>query len=157
MTPKPNTSSRHQAAGFTLIEVMVTVVIVAILAGVAIPSYQAYVRRGQLTEAFTTLSDLRVKMEQSYQDNKFYGLNAGSTTCPTFAPLPAFPIAGKNFRVLCTMATSQDFLLTAQGTGGMAIGYEYTLDQRGTKGTTKFDNVASTAVCWLTKPGVCDN
>ncbi len=37
------------------------------------PSYQAYVRRGQLADAFKSLADMRVKMEQYYQDNKFYG------------------------------------------------------------------------------------
>ena len=69
--------------GFTLIEVMIVVAIVAILATVALPAYTDYLRRGQIPEAFTYLSDYRVKMEQYYQDQRMYGVgtcaNAAST------------------------------------------------------------------------------
>lgn len=151
---------RGAAGGFTLIEVMIAVAIVAVLAAVAMPSYQNYVRRGQLSEAFTTLSDMRVKMEQWYQDNKFYGAASNSANCPTLPGYVAFPVTGKYFSVTCTggAAPSQTFTLTAAGTGGLTTGYEYTLNQVGTKGTTKFQGTSSTAVCWLTKNATsCDN
>ncbi len=64
--------------GFTLIELMIIVAIVSILAAVALPAYGDYVRRGQLPEAFAGMSDLRVKMEQYYQDNRNYGTNGGN-------------------------------------------------------------------------------
>ena len=68
---------RHAAAwGFTLIELMIVIAVVAILAAVALPAYGDYLRRGQLPEAFTNLADLRVKMEQYYQDNRSYGAAA---------------------------------------------------------------------------------
>jgi type IV pilus assembly protein PilE len=159
-----NVISRSHAAlrqaGFTLIELMIAVAIVAILAAVAMPSYNSYVRRGQLTEAFTLLADMRVKMEQYYQDNKYYGVNAGSTTCPTLAPAyTAFPYAAKNFSIICTLgaAPSQTFLLRANGTGGLTTGFDYTLNEQGTKGTAQFAHAASTAVCWLSKAAGCDN
>ena len=53
-----------RSRGFTLIELMITVAIIAILAAVAIPSYGEYVRRGRVTEAVRALSGMRVKMEQ---------------------------------------------------------------------------------------------
>ena len=65
--------SRGRVAGFTLIELVVAMAMVAILASIGMPSYQNYARRGQLADAFTSLADMRVKMEQYYQDNKFYG------------------------------------------------------------------------------------
>ena len=159
---KPNLLSRPQrhAAGFTLVELMVAMVLVAILVSVAIPSYQSYVRRGQLSEAFNTLSDVRVKMEQYYQDNKFYGATSGSTACPTLPTYGAFPFTGKYFTVSCGglgAAPSQTYTLTATGTGGLTTGYAYTVNQSGIKGTTSFSGASSSAACWLTKAGACDN
>src|SRR5690606_1858627 len=61
--------------GFTLIELMITVAIIAILAAVAVPSYQDYVRRGKVTEATATLAQFRIKMEQYFQDNQTYELD----------------------------------------------------------------------------------
>lgn len=147
------------SAGFTLIELMIAVAIVAILAAVAMPSYQNYARRGQLSEAFTALSDMRVKMEQHYQDNKFYGATNATTNCPTLPGHSAFPVAGKYFTITCAggAAPSQTFVLTATGNGGLTTGYDYTLNHAGIKGTSNFHGVSSSAACWLTKSGSCDN
>lgn len=148
-----------RSAGFTLIELMIAVAIVAVLAAVAMPSYQNYARRGQLSEAFTALSDMRVKMEQHYQDNKFYGATNATTSCPALPGHGAFPVAGKYFTVTCTggAAPSQTFTLTATGSGSLTTGYDYTLNHAGTKGTASFHGVSSTAACWLTKSTSCDN
>jgi type IV pilus assembly protein PilE len=146
-------------SGFTLIELVIAVALVAILSAIAMPSYQTYARRGQLSDAFTSLADMRVKMEQYYQDNKFYGTAANSTTCATLPGYTAFPISTKYFTLSCTAgaAPSQTFTLTATGIGGLTTGYEYSLNQVGTKGTTKFANNSSSAACWLTKAASCDN
>ena len=138
---------------------MIAVAIVAILAAVAMPSYQNYTRRGQLADAFTTLSDMRVKMEQYYQDNKFYGTASNSTTCATLPGYTAFPVATRYFTLSCAAgaAPSQTYTLTATGSGGLTTGYNYTLNQQGLRGTTLYANNASTAPCWLTKPAGCDN
>ncbi len=149
----------RRRAGFTLIELMIAVAIVAVLAAVALPSYQSYVRRGQLSEAFSTLSDMRVKMEQYYQDNKFYGASNAVTTCPALPSHGAFPVAGKYFTVTCAggAAPSQTFTLTATGSGGLTTGYDYTLNHAGAKTTATFNGAASTAACWLSKSTSCDN
>jgi len=159
MTSNQPLPAKRRDAGFTLIELMVAAALVAILASIAMPSYQAYVRRGQLAEAFTTLADMRVKMEQHYQDNKFYGTADNNTTCPTLSGHTAFPVTNKYFTLSCGAgaAPSQTYTLTATGTGGLTTGYVYTVNQVGTKGTTLFAGNSSSAACWLTKSTTCDN
>jgi type IV pilus assembly protein PilE len=146
--------------GFTLIEVMVTVAIVAILGAVAMPLYTDYIRRGQLQEAFTNLSDYRVKLEQYYQDNKNYGATSG-TTCATATTASTWntfvPSDHKYFTYSCvTSSSGQAFVVTATGNSGqMTSGYVYTINQDGTKATTTYASQGVTASCWLSRGTTC--
>ena len=148
--------------GFTLIEVMIVVAIVAILSAVAYPSYVDYIRRGQLPEGMTYLSDYRVKLEQYYQDHRGYGA-AGGTACANEAPAPSWntfaPAEAKFFSFQCRLTSASDnqgYTLTATGNGGRAVGYAYTLNQNNTKATTTFKGAAVTnRPCWLVKGSEC--
>jgi type IV pilus assembly protein PilE len=135
----------QRSRGFTLIEVMVTVAIIAILAGVALPSYSAYVQRSKVPPAFDALSSLATRMEQRYQDT-------GSYACPNPLPTPT------NFTITCatTGATNQNFNATATGTGALA-GYAYTINQAGARATTAHPK-GTNAACWSSKGGTqCDS
>ena len=143
--------------GFTLIELMIVVAIIAILASVAIPAYGDYVLRGKLVEATSTLADLRIRMEQYYQDNRNYG----SAAANCLLVMPASPTV-KYFTYSCNWgagATDQFYTITAtgiaaQGTGGFA----YTLDQNNIKRSTALKAGWGTApaACWITsKGGTC--
>jgi type IV pilus assembly protein PilE len=133
------------AKGFTLIELMIVVTIVAIIAAVAIPAYGDYVVRGKLVDATTQLADGRVKLEQFFQDNR---ADAG-----TGSPCPANT---KYFTISC-VPTPTTYTITAASNANTGLGaagdYTYTIDETNTKKTTKFAGVASTATCWLMKKG----
>ncbi|MCV2356195.1 type IV pilin protein [Paucibacter sp. B2R-40] len=112
-------------------------------------------RRGQLPEAFSGMSNYRIKMEQYYQDNRKYG----ATTCADGANAPAwntFSDGSNYFTFACALSDSgQGFKLTATGSSGQASGHTYTLDHNNSKATTKFKNSASSKACWLQKGDEC--
>ena len=53
--------------GFTLIELMITVAIVAILSALALPAYQQYTVRAKLSEVILALSACRTSISEGYQ------------------------------------------------------------------------------------------
>lgn len=144
-----------------MIEVMIVLVILAILTAVALPSYTDYVRRGQISEAFGTLSDYRSKMEQYYQDNRNYGSATACANNATANSWNTFPTTLKYFTYTCATntaagdSTEQSYTVTATGASGRAIGQTYTIDQSGNRTTTQFKGGTSNAQCWLTSSTSC--
>ncbi|WP_280562279.1 pilin [Chromohalobacter sp. 48-RD10] len=58
----------HQQRGFTLIELMIVVAIIGILAAIAIPQYQNYVARSEVSSALATLKSLQTPAELAVQE-----------------------------------------------------------------------------------------
>lgn len=63
----------RQARGFTLIELMITVVVIAILAAIAYPSYIQYVTRGKRAAAQSAMMDLANRQQQFLLANRRFG------------------------------------------------------------------------------------
>lgn len=124
---------RSGAAGFTLIEVMITVAIVAILATIAYPSYRDYIIRGQLVEATNGLSTFRANMERHFQDNRTYQ-TVGGFTSPCLVAEAQRRVG--NFLISCT-ATPAATTYTLQAVGsGPVNGFTFTINQQDVRATT---------------------
>lgn len=137
------------ARGFTLIEVMVTVAIVAILASIALPAYGDYVKRGRVPVALEALNTYATRMEQRFQDVGSYD-NAGSCAVPI-----AVPSTLANFTLTCALTANQGFEAIATGMGSMA-GYRYSINSLGQRRTLDHPKGAPTQPCWSTRGGTCD-
>ncbi len=141
-----------KSRGFSLIELLTVVAIIGILAAIAVPAYRDYVTRGKLIEAYSQLADMRVKLEQYFQDNRTY---VGACATGTTVPLPT---GTRYFTYACSNLSATTFTvtatgITAQGTGG----FVYTIDQSNAHATTGVPSGWQTnASCWVrSRDGSC--
>ena len=148
----------RKQTGFTLIELMVTIVIIAILAAIAVPSYQQYIQRGKITEATSNLSSVSLQLEKYYADNRKYD-NGTAGTCGVTLPTGA---AARYFTITCSSGNAnalgdQTYTVTATGvdTEGMK-GFQYTINESNVRTSTFTSPVTGwndSTDCWVTKKG----
>lgn len=139
-----------KASGFTLVEILIVVAIIGILSAIAVPMYTEHITRSQLVEAHTGLSDLRVRMEQFYQDNRTYD-GAALDNCGAGVPGVA-----KNFTFNCR-SLGQTYTATATGTAGRVVGFGFTINEQNVRATTATPANwgGAQANCWISRKGSC--
>jgi type IV pilus assembly protein PilE len=117
--------------GFTLLEVLIVAVVLAVLAAIALPSYSAHLRKSARAEAQTFLTSAANSQQQFLIDRRSY---AGSLA--TLKAAPPSDLTGKyNFALATTAGPPPTFTLTATATGNQAkdVCPTLTLDSSGTK------------------------
>lgn len=144
-----------------MVELMVTVAIVAILAAIAYPSYRNYVLRGQVVSATNELSAMSANMERYYQDNRQYtSLTAGTAPMSPCDPvqLTASGPAG-TFTMTCPIYQAQSFTITATGANATQ-GFSYSITQAGVQSSVVGAPAPSAwrttcTASWETRAGSC--
>jgi type IV pilus assembly protein PilE len=106
--------------GFTLIELMVVVAIVAILAAIAIPSYNEQVRKSRRAEAASELARLHMAQERWRADRPTYGTLAqigGVATMPNGYYTISVATPGGNCASGVAASNANSFSITATAAG----------------------------------------
>jgi type IV pilus assembly protein PilE len=139
-----------RSSGFTLIECMIVVAIIAILSAIAYPTYLEHLRKGRRIEAKTALLDLASRQERYFTTNNLYTatperLGYGGTTFPIDVVSGGHP----HYRLSLTVGSpATSYSASATPVGGQVQDRcgTFTIDQLGVHGNT--DNTESTSKCW---------
>jgi len=120
--------------GFTLVELMITVLIVGILASVAIPLYRANVRRAKATEADASLGSIRTALRVYYAEQGTYPISAAYATIYSLSiDVDSLDLVGRYFPATSYKYKSTDGVsYTIQATGsGESNGINRQMTQTG--------------------------
>ncbi|VAW91562.1 hypothetical protein MNBD_GAMMA21-1087 [hydrothermal vent metagenome] len=145
-------------SGFTLIEVMVTVGVIAILAAIAAPAYLSQQRKGNRAEAINALAQISIEMNRCYSDNGGYTCCDNALILPRLLNNPPLTNQG-HYTIAIDPNTSagligckddQAFSITATAINDQADDTKcetFTIDSSGSR--TALDNTAALQpTCW---------
>lgn len=111
---------RSKQGAFTLIEMMITVAIVAILAAIALPAYNSYIIKSEIRTAQADLLALSLNFENQYQRTLSYPVIDPATQAELEDKFKGWKPSAKNFSYTPPVNTSDAYTLKATGTGRQA-------------------------------------
>ena len=106
------------ANGFTLIELMIVVVVIGILAAIATPNYQDYLKKSRRADATGTLTSFSAAMERYYTQHNSYlgtvqGAAPGAPLASLFASQAPVDSASKSYDLTIQSLSTRSFTLRA--------------------------------------------
>ena len=125
----------NKSRGFTLVELMIVVAIVGIIAAVAVPNYIDYVRRGNVADMTSAMSDAKLRVEQRYADTRNY--NIGTLCSEAGVDIQD----NDRYKISCVTPNApianpyQTYTITGTGKGNI-VNFVYTVTETGAKGST---------------------
>ena len=139
------------AKGFTLVEVLITVTIVAILTAIALPAYQSHIAKARRADAKAALVGLAQAMERHNADTNSYDAAADPVGVPIIYP-DQVPVRGpsKFYDLTVENITPNSYLLRATPTGAQAGDGDLIYSSTGLKQWNKDNSAAIDADenCW---------
>lgn len=150
--PLRHRPSLRRRCGFTLIELIVVIAIVATLTGIAVPTFAEHLRRGRIVEAVTRLADHRARMEQYFLDHRRYDDDAGN------CGYPASPAGASDAFALDCAVSATGYAVSATGVAGKGTGgFVYTIDETDARRTPAVpDGWVASDSCWvMRRDGSC--
>ena len=118
---------RKNHSGFTLIELMIVLVVIAILAAFAIPSYIEQIHKSRRADALRTLGQLQLGLERWRAENPCYGQSGGAGCTTTFTASGTYP-------VVPTATDSPYYSLAIPAASATETGYVITATRRSGSG-----------------------
>lgn len=104
---------RKKLTGFSLLEIVAALVLVAILVAIAVPSYNSYQQKSRRSDAIQTLLSIQLAEEQYRLKNNSYGTLADVWNNET-------DTEGGFYTLAITNATATSYTITATATGRQA-------------------------------------
>ena len=141
---------RHTHSGFTLIELMIVIGVLAIIASIAFPSYSSFVRQSNRTDATRTMQLAAQSLERCYSRRFTYaGCNVNGTVMNNGSTMQTPNLF---YTVRFAIPDAQDYTLTATPVLAPQTGdrqcVQFTISSTGAQAAQDSHGTNSTRACW---------